>query len=85
MEEIAIGKVVGYFAKIGVAAIKITNGELKIGDKIKFKGHSTDFEQEVESMQVEHVNVDKVGVGKDVGIKVKERVREHDTVYLIKE
>jgi len=85
MEEIVIGKVVGYFAKIGVAAIKITNGELKIGDKIKIKGHSTDLEQVVDSMQVEHMNVDRVGVGKDVGIKVKERVREHDTVYLVKD
>jgi putative protease len=85
MEEIVIGKVVGYFAKIGVAAIKITNGELKIGDKIKIKGHSTDLEQVVDSMQVEHINVDKAGVGEDVGIKVKERVREHDTVYLVKD
>ncbi|HBE45139.1 MAG TPA: translation elongation factor-like protein [Deltaproteobacteria bacterium] len=85
MEEIVIGKVVGYFAKIGVAAIRITNGELKIGDKIKIKGHSTDLEQVVDSIQVEHINVDRVGVGKDVGIKVTERVREHDTVYLVKD
>jgi putative protease len=85
MEEIAVGKVVGYFSKIGVAAIKITSGELKIGDTIKIKGHTTDFEQVVESIQVEHVNVEKVEVGKDVGIKVKEKVKEHDTVYLLKE
>jgi translation initiation factor IF-2 len=85
MEEIAVGKVVGYFSKIGVAAIKITSGELKIGDTIKIKGHTTDFEQVVESIQVEHVDVEKVEVGKDVGIKVKEKVKEHDTVYLLKE
>jgi putative protease len=84
MEEIAIGKVIKFFAKIGVAAIRITSGELKVGDTIKFKGHVTDFEQYVDSMQVEHENVEKVETGKDVGIKVKEAVKENDTVYVIK-
>ncbi|OPY77177.1 MAG: Elongation factor Tu domain 2 [Syntrophorhabdus sp. PtaU1.Bin058] len=84
MEEIAIGKVERFFSKIGVAAIKITSGELKVGDTIKFKGHSTDFEQTIESMQVEHKNVEKVVAGEDVGIKVKEKVRDHDMVYLVK-
>jgi len=84
MEEIAIGKVDRFFSKIGVAAIKITAGELNVGDTIKFKGHSTDFEQTVESMQVEHKNVEKAVAGDDVGIKVKEKVRDHDTVYLVR-
>ncbi|HOE16956.1 MAG TPA: EF-Tu/IF-2/RF-3 family GTPase [Syntrophorhabdaceae bacterium] len=84
MEEIAIGKVERFFSKIGVAAIKITSGELKVGDTIKFKGHSTDFEQTVESMQVEHKNVEKAVAGDDIGIKVKEKVRDHDAVYLVK-
>jgi U32 family peptidase len=84
MEEIAIGKVVGYFGKIGVAAIKITNGELKIGDKIKFKGTVTDFDQEVESMQAEHENMERAEAGTDIGLKVKEKVREHDTVYVLR-
>jgi len=84
MEEIAIGRVERFFSKIGVAAISITSGELKVGDTIKFKGHSTDFEQTVESMQVEHNNVEKVVAGEDVGIKVKEKVRDHDMVYLVK-
>jgi putative protease len=84
MEEIAIGKVVGYFGKIGVAAIKITDGELRVGDKIKIKGHSTDFEQEVESMQMEHENVEKAEAGFDIGMKVKEKVREHDIVYVVR-
>ena len=84
MEEIAIGKVVGYFGKIGVAAIQITNGELKIGDRIKFKGTVTDFEQEVESIQAEHENLERVEAGTDIGIKVKEKVREHDTVYVLR-
>lgn len=53
MEKIAIGKIIKYFSKIGVAAIRITSGELKIGDTIKIKGRITDFEQTVESLQVE--------------------------------
>ena len=83
MEERAIGVVVRYFAKIGVAAIRITEGELKVGDRIRIKGHSTDLEEEIESMQVEHENVQTVSASTDVGIKVKERVREHDVIYLL--
>ena len=83
MEEKAIGVVVRYFAKIGVAAIRITEGELKVGDRIRIKGQSTDLEEEIESMQVEHETVQTVSAGTDVGIKVKERVREHDVIYLL--
>jgi translation elongation factor EF-1alpha len=83
MEEKLIGRVERYFSKIGVAAIRITAGELKIDDKISIKGHTTDFEQVVESIQVEHMNVESAKTGDDIGIKTKERVREGDTVYLI--
>ena len=84
MEEIPVGKVEKFFGKISVAAIKIT-AELKVGDRIKIKGHTTDFEQTVDSMQVEHATVQKVGAGDEVGIKVKEKVHENDTVYVVKE
>lgn len=84
-EEAAVGRVEKYFGKIGVAAIKITSGELKVGDKIKIKGHSTDFEQTVDSMQVEHQSVPVAGLGTDVGIKVKDRVHEGDTLFVVKE
>ncbi len=84
MEEVAIGVVEKYFGKIGVAAIRITSGEMNVGDKIHIKGHSTDFEQSVDSMQVEHASVQKAGPGSDVGIKVKEKVHEKDTVFLVK-
>ncbi|MCK9227179.1 MAG: EF-Tu/IF-2/RF-3 family GTPase [Syntrophorhabdaceae bacterium] len=83
MEEKAIGVVAGYFAKIGVAAIRITDGELKIGDRIRIKGHSTDLEETIESMQAEHKNIDVATKGMDVGLKVKDRVREHDVVYIL--
>ena len=84
MEEVAIGMVEKYFGKIGVAAIKITSGELKVGDTIHIKGHSTDFEQQVDSMQVEHQSVQTAGPGAEVGIKVKEKVHEKDTVFVVK-
>jgi translation elongation factor EF-1alpha len=84
MEEVAIGTIEKYFGKIGVAAIRITSGEMKVGDTIHIKGHSTDFEQPVDSMQVEHESVQKAGPGSDVGIKVKEKVHEKDTVFLVK-
>jgi putative protease len=85
MEEIAIGKIIKFFSKIGVAAIRVTSGELKVGDSIRIKGHVTDFEQIVESLQVEHENVEKVEAGKDVGIKVREAVKENDTVYVVRQ
>ncbi len=78
MEE--IGKVTHYFSKISVGAVELT-GTLKVGDRIKFKGATTDFEQVVESMQIEGQNVEEAGPGDAVGLKVKERVREGDTVY----
>ncbi len=79
MEE--IGEVTHYFSKISVAAIKITNGNLKVGDKIRIKGATTDFEQVVESMEINKQKVDEAKPGDEIGIKVKERVREGDKVY----
>ena len=81
MPEIEIGKITHYFSKPGVAAFTIENGELRVGDRIHIKGHTTDFEQVVDSMQIEHQNVQKAGKGESVGVKVKEKVREYDTVF----
>jgi putative protease len=85
MQEIPIGRVEKFFGKISVAAIKITDGELNVGEKIKIKGHSTDFEQQVDSMQVEHASVQKVRAGDEVGIKVAQKVHENDKVYVVRE
>ena len=82
-EEKEIGKVMSYFTHVGVAAVTLS-GNLKIGDKIHIKGHTTDFEQEVESMQIDREDVKEAKEGDDVGIKVKERVRPNDIVYLVK-
>ena len=54
-----------------------------MGDRIKFKGHTTDFEDQVQSMQIENQAVEKAGAGEMIGIKVKERVREKDLVYKV--
>jgi len=80
MEEQLIGKVSGYFTKIGVAAIDL-EGDLQVGDTIHIKGHTTDFTVEVKSMQIDRKDVEKAKKGDSVGIKVGERVRPGDNVY----
>ena len=85
MAEEEIGKVTHYFTKIGVCVIEITKGSLKVGDKIQIKGSTTDLTMAVESMQVEHQNVEEATKGQSIGMKVTERVREHDVVYKITE
>jgi len=83
MAEVLIGKVTDYFAKIGVAALEINNGELHLGDTIHFIGHTTDFEHKINSMQIEHQAVDSAKTGDGIGIKVKDRVRHGDKVYKV--
>jgi translation initiation factor IF-2 len=83
MEEEKVGKVQKFFAKPSVAAIEVTAGVLRIGDRLHFKGHTTDFEDTINSMQVEKETVDEARPGDLIGIKVKDRVRENDTVYKI--
>lgn len=82
MKEIKIGYVSHYFNKIGVAAIKITS-ELNKGETIHIKGHTTDFVQKVDSIQIEHQSFDKAKAGEEVGIKVQEPVREGDEVFKV--
>ncbi len=84
MEEKKIGEVEKFFSKINVAAIKL-EGSLKVGDTVRIAGHTTNFTQTVDSIQIENQSVQEAGPGADVGIKVKERVREHDTVYKVAE
>jgi len=83
IDEKKVGKVFAYFSKIGVAAINVTDDSIAIGDKLHFKGATTDFEQEIESMQIEKKEVDHVEAGKSVGIQTKERVRPNDEVYKV--
>ena len=77
---VEVGHITHFFSKICVAVIELT-ASLSVGDTILVKGPSTDFEQVVESMQIEHENVKKAKAGQSVGLKVVQRVRERDMVY----
>jgi putative protease len=82
MVEKEIGRVSTYFSHVGVAAIKLS-GNLKVGDMIHVKGMTTDFEEKVKSMQVDKDSVEKAKKGDHVGIKVSEKVRPNDAVFLV--
>lgn len=74
-----LGTVTHYFGKVGVAVVKLEpKVQLKKGDHVQFKGHATDFEQDISSLQVEHSDVDSVKAGDDFGMKVDQKVREGD-------
>ena len=77
-----IGKVTHYYTKLGVAVIELTDA-LKVGDKIKIKGATTDFEQVVKSMQIEHESIDSATKGQMIGLKVDNRVRPQDEVFIV--
>jgi translation initiation factor IF-2 len=83
MTETEIGKVSHYFAKIGVAAIEITNGSLSVGDTIHVKGHTSDFTQTVDSIQLDNEKIPTAVPGQAIGIKVKDHARQHDAVYKV--
>ncbi len=76
-----IGVVSHYYGIPMVAIVKLEAGRLRVGDTIHFRGHTSDFSQRVESLQVEHAAVDEVGPNDDFGIKVAQHAREHDVVY----
>ena len=77
-----IGKVFTFYPNIGVAAIKVID-KIRLGDKILIKGDKTNFEQKVESMQIEHKPVKEAKKGDDIGIKVIDKVRQNDMVYRV--
>jgi len=84
MPEVQIGKITHYFGKISVGVIELTE-ELNVGETIKIVGHDREFTQKVESMQIEHKNVEKAGKGQSIGLKVDQPVKEGDIVYKIEE
>ena len=85
MVEEKIGIIEHFFTNISVAAIKITDGELKVGDTIHIVGAHTDFKQKVDRMEIERSPIEIAKPGDAIGIKVKDRVREHDVVYKVPE
>ncbi len=82
MGVVEIGAVTHWFRAIGVAGITLS-GTLKVGDRIRVKGHTSDFEAVVESMQIEQDTVAEAGAGDAVGVKLPDHAREHDRVYLV--
>ena len=85
MTEEEVGTVVKFFAKPSVAALKIEKGSIKKGDILHYKGHTTDFTEEIASMEIDNQSVDEAKAGDLIGIKVKDRVREKDIVYKVVE
>ncbi len=81
--EERVGTVTDYYAKIGVAAIKLSDGFLQVGDRIRIRGHTTDVTQTVESLQIEHQPVQRAERGSQAALKVGERVRKHDEVLRV--
>ena len=82
MAEEIVGTVSDFFTHPVVAGIELTAG-LNVGDKIRIKGHTTDLEMTVESMQVDNASVTEAKAGDSIGVKVSERVRSGDTVYKV--
>jgi len=77
-----VGKITHYFDKIGVAVVEMS-GKLKVGDRIRIKGNVTDFEQNVDSMQIEHQQIQEAKKGQAIGLKVADKVRENDKVFVV--
>jgi selenocysteine-specific translation elongation factor len=82
-EEELVGVVEKYFAQPSVAAVKVTRGSVKKGDTLRYIGYTTDFTDQVASMQVNNQPVEEAKAGDFIGVKVKERVREKDKVYKV--
>jgi hypothetical protein len=79
-----IGIVTHYYGNVSVAVIKLESASLRVGDTIHIRGHTSDFAQRVESLQIGHAPVSEVGPNDDFGLKVVAHVREHDIVYKVK-
>ena len=83
MAEKKIGEVIKFFAKPSVAAVKIVEGEVSVGDSIKFYGHTTEFTDLIKSMEVDNKSVQKAVAGDFIGVKVSDRVRPGDEVFKV--
>ena len=79
-----IGVVTHYYGHLSVATLRLESGTLRIGDMIHIRGHTTDFSQRVESLEVDHAPATEVGPNDDFGLKVDGHVREHDVVYKVR-
>jgi hypothetical protein len=76
-----IGIVTHYYSHLSVAIVQLETGNLRVGDFIHIKGHTSDFSQPVESLEIDHVHVNEARPGQSFGLRVKDHAREHDVVY----
>ena len=83
MPEQLIGTVVHYFKGPSVAIVRLTDGELALGDRVRFHGHTTEFTAQVGSMEVNHTKVERAKAGEEVAIQVTDRARQHDQVFKV--
>lgn len=83
MPEQLIGTVVHFFKGPSVAVVRVTDGELAVGDHIRFRGHTTDFGESVTSMEVNHQKVPRANIGDEVAIQVTDRTRPNDQVFKV--
>src|SRR5439155_26397284 len=83
-ERKKVGEVFHFFGHIGVAGVKLTDGSLAVGDTVQIQGPTTNLEQPVDSLQIEHGTVANAAKGQEVGMKVRDRVREKDFVYKLR-
>lgn len=83
-EEREVGAVTHYFTKIGVVIVELTDA-VKVGQTLHIKGATSDFTQKLDSMQIEHKDVEEAKKGDSIGLKVKEHAREHDKVFVVEE
>ncbi len=82
MQEKEIGKITHYYGHLDVGIIELSDA-LNVGDTIHIKGHSSDFTQTVDSMQIEHANVSEAKSGDSIGLKVAQKIHPHDKVYKV--
>jgi len=83
MPEQLIGTVVHYFKGPSVAVVRVTEGDLAVGDQVRFHGHTTDFTEQIASMEVNHQKVERARPGEEVAIQVTDRTRQHDQVLKV--
>jgi putative protease len=80
--NVTIGTITHYYDKIGVAVVEVKNHGIAVGDTVKISGHDNEFLETVASLEIDHTRVDRAGQGDSVGMKVSQRVRAGDVVYL---
>lgn len=80
--DIQIGKITHYYDKIGVAVVEVVNQPIKLGDMVKISGHDNEFTQKITSLQVEHNQFNEVSPGQSCGVKMDQKVKPGDQLYL---